>query len=175
VHEPDTMPIRRLAQFAKTLSASETGDMSRAYSNDLRYRIVRAVEEEGMPLSETAARFAVGVANVKRYLRQWRTTGDLTPRSRSGRPRAIPPEAHDRFVAMLAADPDTTLDVYRTPWEAETGVVGTRGGAHPRGTGGGDCGGTRRNHGDRCCTLVHRLRLSSAQGSVVMQSALGAR
>ena len=60
--------------------------MSRAYSDDLRFRIVRAVEEEGMSQPQAAARFAVGLASVKRYLHQWRTTGTLTARPHPGRP-----------------------------------------------------------------------------------------
>ena len=100
--------------------------MSRAYSADLRSRIVHAVEQEGMTLPQAAARFAVGLASVKRYLRQWRTTGDLTPRPHPGRPRAIPPAEHDRLVALLAADPDATLADYCARWEAETGVTVSR-------------------------------------------------
>ncbi len=53
--------------------------MRRVYSDDLRFRIVRAVEE-GMSQLQAAARFAVGLASVKRYLRQWRVTGALTTR-----------------------------------------------------------------------------------------------
>ena len=97
--------------------------MSRAYSNDLRFRIVRAVEDEGMNPLQAAARFAVGLASVKRYVRQWRTTGDLTPRPHPGRLRAIPAAAHARLVALLAADPDATLAAYCARWEEETGVV----------------------------------------------------
>jgi transposase len=100
--------------------------MSRAYSDDLRFRIVRAVEDEGMSPRHAAARFAVGLASVKRYLRQWRTSGDLTPRPHSGRPRAIPPAAQDRLVALLAADPDAPLAAYCERWEAATGVTVSR-------------------------------------------------
>lgn len=100
--------------------------MSSAYSNDLRSRIVHTVEQEGMTLPQTAARFAVGLASVKRYLRQWRTTGDLTPRPHPGRPRAIPLAEHDRLTALLAADPDATLADYCVRWEAETGVAVSR-------------------------------------------------
>ena len=97
--------------------------MSRAYSDDLRFRIVRAVEDKGMSQPQAAARFAVGLASVKRYLRQWRTTHDLAPRPHPGRPRAIPPAADDRLVALLAADPDATLAEYCARWEEETGVA----------------------------------------------------
>jgi transposase len=97
--------------------------MSRAYSDDLRSRIVRAVEDEGMRLPQAAARFAVGLASVKRYLKQWRTTGDLTPRPHPGRPRAIPPGEHARLVALFAADPDATLADYCARWHEQTGVA----------------------------------------------------
>ena len=97
--------------------------MSRAYSDDLRFRIVHAVEDEGMNQPAVAARFAVSLASVKRYLQQWRTSGDLTPRPHPGRHRAIPPPAHDRLIALFTADPDARLADYCARWEAETGVV----------------------------------------------------
>ncbi len=95
--------------------------MSRAYRDDLWFRIVRAVEDEGMSQSHAAARFAVGLVSVKRSLRHWRTTYDLASRPHPGRPRVIPPAAHDRLVALFAADPDATLAEYCTRWEEETG------------------------------------------------------
>ncbi len=76
-----------------------------------------------MSQSQAAARFAVGLASVKRYLRQWRATGTLAPRPHPGRPRAISPAVQDRLVALLVADPDATLAVYCARWEDETGVV----------------------------------------------------
>ncbi len=76
-----------------------------------------------MTLPQTAARFAVGLASVKRYLRQWRTTGTLAPRPHPGRPRAIPPAEHERLVALFAADPDATLADYCARWEVESSVA----------------------------------------------------
>jgi transposase len=96
--------------------------MSRAYSDDLRSRIVDAVAQEGLSPPAVAARFAVSLASVKRYLKQWRTTGDLAPRPHPGRHRAIPPREHDRLIALFAADPDARLADYCARWEAETGV-----------------------------------------------------
>ncbi len=97
--------------------------MSKAYSDDLRSRIVHAVEQEGLSQPVVAARFAVSLASVKRYLKQWRTTGDLTPLPHPGRHRTIPPEEHDRLIALLTADPDARLADYCARWEAETGVA----------------------------------------------------
>ena len=70
-----------------------------------------------------AARFAVSLASVKRYLRQWRMTGTLAARRHPGKARAIPPQADDRLRALLAADPDATLAEYCARWEAATGVA----------------------------------------------------
>ncbi len=59
--------------------------MTKPYSEDLRTRIVRAVTEEGMSQPQVAARFAVSLPSVKRYLRQLRASGTLTPRAAPGR------------------------------------------------------------------------------------------
>ena len=93
-----------------------------AYSEDLRLRIVAAVEK-GQSLPTVAARFAVSLASVKRYVRQWRTTGALTARRHPGKARAIPPEADDRLQALLGVDPDATLAEYCARWKEETGVA----------------------------------------------------
>ncbi len=96
--------------------------MSKADSDDRRSRIVYPVEQEGLS-QPVAARFAVSLASVKRYLHQWRTTGDLTPLPHPGRHRAIPPAEHDRLIALLTADPDARLADYCARWQAETGVA----------------------------------------------------
>jgi transposase len=93
-----------------------------AYSEDLRQRIVAAVEGGQSPPT-AAARFAVSLATVKRYVRQWRTTGTLRARRHPGKARRIPPGADDRLRALLAADPDATLAEYCARWEGETGIA----------------------------------------------------
>ena len=39
-----------------------------AYSEDLRKKIVEAVEQRGMPKVEAARTFGVGISSVKRYV-----------------------------------------------------------------------------------------------------------
>lgn len=56
----------------------------KAYSLDLRQRVVRACEQGEGSLSEIASRFGVCTAFVKKMLRQWRATGDLAPRGHGG-------------------------------------------------------------------------------------------
>ena len=60
----------------------------KAYSPDLRERILRALEG-GMSTSEAARVFDVGISTVKRYVRQQQETGSLTPKPIPGRPARI--------------------------------------------------------------------------------------
>jgi len=93
----------------------------KAYSADLRQRIVQAVAE-GSSQPVVAARFNVSLTSVKRYVTQWRATGSLAPQPRPGRPRAIPPAADAALIAQFKADPDATLATYCERWEAAAGV-----------------------------------------------------
>src|SRR5713101_1986827 len=57
----------------------------KAYSQDLRQRVVRAVDA-GQSQAEIAKTFAVSVATIKRYLKQRRETGHVLPKAIPGRP-----------------------------------------------------------------------------------------
>jgi transposase len=94
----------------------------KAYSTDLRERIVRAVAD-GMTKSKAARTFSVSLATVKNYVRQVRTTGSLARKPIPGRPRAIPP-AHDAaLVAQLRSAHDATLGELRAAWATRSGVT----------------------------------------------------
>ena len=58
----------------------------RAYSEDLRERIVEAVDDGLRPV-EVAERFKVSLASVKRYVKQKREQGHLRFEQPPGRPR----------------------------------------------------------------------------------------
>jgi transposase len=91
----------------------------RAYSHDLRERIVRAVED-GTSRAEAARRFSVSERTVRRYLKRQATTGSLAPAVyRRGPAPAIPPEQEPALLAQLRADPDATLEEHCARW-AET-------------------------------------------------------
>jgi transposase len=94
----------------------------KAYSTDLRERIVRAVER-GMPKSQAARTFAVSLATVKNYVRQLHTTGSLAARPIPGRPRGIPRAQDAALVAQLRATPDATLAELVARWQAAHRVV----------------------------------------------------
>jgi transposase len=92
----------------------------KAYSLDLRERIVQAVDG-GQSAREVAERFAVGVTTVRRFV-QRAAAADLAPRVSPGRPRMIDPELTLRLTAQLEAHPDATLAEHCQRWAAEQGV-----------------------------------------------------
>lgn len=55
-----------------------------AYSLDLRQRVVNAYEQGQGSIAEIAAIFHVGQSFVKKMIRQWRATGDLSPLPHGG-------------------------------------------------------------------------------------------
>lgn len=98
--------------------------MPSAYSQDLRDRIVRAVDA-GASRRATAAKFAVSVSFVIRLVHRWRTTGSAKVRGTGGRPRHRL-EPHGELVdRLLAAKRDTTLEELRQALGRE-GVVVSR-------------------------------------------------
>ena len=98
-----------------TDDAERTG--MRAYSTDLRERIVRAVAD-GLPLREAARRFGVGVTAVKHYVVQYRQTGSLARKPIPGCPRRIGREQEAILRARLEAAPDATV-LEHCAWWAE--------------------------------------------------------
>src|SRR5829696_4498938 len=93
----------------------------RAYSEDLRLRIIAAVDG-GMPRSEAARTFGVGRATVKRYLALRRETGALAPRPRHGPPPVKTAPLSAALPGRLRAAPDATLAEHCAWHEDVTGV-----------------------------------------------------
>src|SRR4051812_18611941 len=95
----------------------------RAYSMDLRERVVAAVDA-GMRPAQAAARFDVSVRSVERYLARRRTTGSLAPSVQRHGPK---PEKKARVQAWLAARldaaADATLAEHATAFAERPGVV----------------------------------------------------
>src|SRR5215469_972821 len=92
----------------------------RAYSDDLRQRIVRAVDQ-GHRQAEIAAAFQVSLATIKRYLKQRRETGTLTVKPIPGRPPKKRAALVAELTAQLAAHDDATLDQNCQLWESTHG------------------------------------------------------
>jgi len=95
-----------------------------AYSLDLRQRIVNALAD-GVTIEQTARRFAVSTASVKRYKARLRETGSLAPKPWTGRAPKIRKEQRDDLRALVASRTDWTLDALSAAWHQEHGVQTT--------------------------------------------------
>ena len=92
----------------------------RAYSTDLRERIVRSVQA-GRSQRETARVFDIGVSSVKRYLQQLRQRGTLAPKPMPGAERPSSPEQEEALRAQFTAHLDATLEQHGAWWEEAHG------------------------------------------------------
>ncbi len=100
-----------LALTAETITVdpyscvSDYGRM-KPYSEDLRTRIVRAVQKEGRSKSAAARLFDVSLSSVKRYVSLAEQGSSLTPRKGGGRP----PKTDETTEKLLEED------VKERPW-----------------------------------------------------------
>lgn len=99
--------------------------MPRAYSVDLRERVIAAVAAGGSARS-AAVRFGIGIATAVRWVRRWRDTGERTAR-RQGSPKKSALDAHEPFLlGLLDEQVDITLDEMRARLEEERGLRAAR-------------------------------------------------
>src|SRR5713101_6831981 len=92
----------------------------KAYSQDLRLRILRAVDA-GLSKAAVARRFAVALSTVKLYLTQ-RAANLAPPKGVPGPGPRIGPNDLAAVAAQVGATPDATLAEHATAWEQAHGV-----------------------------------------------------
>lgn len=81
--------------------------MPKSYSQDLRERVIEAVEM-GASRHEAAERFEVSVSSAVKWLQRWCESKSAAPKPRGG--SVSPLEAYTKeIMTMLAAKPDMTL------------------------------------------------------------------
>jgi len=96
--------------------------MASSYSQDLRDRVIDAVERGGMSRRAAARRFGVSESSAVKWLQRFRTKGARTPVGTGGhRPSALKPH-RDFLDAALAEKPDITLTALARRLLAERGV-----------------------------------------------------
>jgi transposase len=83
--------------------------MARAYSPDLRLRILKAYDD-GIPVADVVEQFSVSRATVYSFIKQRRDTGRVAPKEyRHGQERKLAP--YEQAVRQLVSDqPDATLE-----------------------------------------------------------------
>ena len=81
-----------------------------AYSNDLRERIVAAVDRGDYPLRQLAHLFSVSLSFLVRLLQRKRRTGSVDPEPHAGGPTPkLDAAAQARLLALVRDQPDATL------------------------------------------------------------------
>lgn len=89
----------------------------KAYSIDLRERIIRAVDA-GTPKSVVSRTFQVSRATVNNYLALRRDSGDIKPRPSGGDYRSqIVPAQYPALLQQWREMPDATLAEHCAAWE----------------------------------------------------------
>jgi transposase len=82
----------------------------RAYSNDLRERIVAAVQRKEHSLRQLAQLFSVSLSCIVRLLQHKRRTGSVQPKPHAGVPtRTLDAAADARLLELVRTQPDATL------------------------------------------------------------------
>jgi transposase len=96
--------------------------MARAYSSDLRVRVIAAIDG-GLSTRQAAALFSIGIATAGAWHRFWRKTGEAKP-LRRGNPGGSKLDAHADFIlGLIAEHKDITLHEITERLREELGVT----------------------------------------------------
>ncbi len=83
--------------------------MTRPLSNDLRTRLISAVED-GLSRRTAAERFGIAASTAIKWVDRWRRVGDVRPHRQGGDNRSHRIEAHaEEILALVEEAPDITL------------------------------------------------------------------
>src|SRR5215203_677622 len=97
-----------------------------SYSEDLRERIVSAVEEDGMSKAQAARTFSVSLSSVKRYVNKAQRGESLAPKKSPGSAPKLDEKARRLLAADLEERPYATLQERCDYIEAMTGLSVSR-------------------------------------------------
>lgn len=89
------------------------------HPKELRERVIRVIEEEGLTIEQAAKRFCVSVSSTQRWLSAKKKTGSIAPQPMGGanRPCIVDEEGGKFVIESLNCNPDLTLrelcDLYK--------------------------------------------------------------
>ena len=92
----------------------------RAYSEDLRQRVVAAVEQGDHP-AKVSRTFKVSLARVKRFVKQKRERGHLRSQPPPGRPRKLSNEHEEVLVKQVREHQAASLEEHAELLKEATG------------------------------------------------------
>jgi putative transposase len=97
--------------------------MVKAYSRDLRDRVIASVEEDGMSCREAARHYRISAASAVKWLQGYRMTGRREARPMGGDRRSVLPPERDWLLGVIKAEPEVTLVALCARLAAERGVL----------------------------------------------------
>lgn len=95
----------------------------KAYSLDLRQKIIDTHAEDNISQRQLAARFRVTLSFIEKLLKQYRETGSIAPKVRTNQtPIKLTLEQLNVLQQIVAENNDATLEELRTLLHQRTGV-----------------------------------------------------
>jgi transposase len=99
----------------------------KAYSLDLRQKIVETYAEGNISQRQLAKQFRVALSFIEKLLKQHRETGSIAPKVRTQQtPTKLTPEQLMVLGSIVEANKDATLDELRYQLAQQTGVLISR-------------------------------------------------
>ncbi len=96
----------------------------KAYSLDLRQKIIDTYAEGGISQRQLAKRFRVALSFIEKLLKQYRETQSISPKVRTEQtPSKLNEEQLRVLSSIVSADNDATLNELRCQLEQQTGVL----------------------------------------------------
>lgn len=96
--------------------------MVRPYSEDLRERVIAAVEGDDLSCREAARRYRVSASSAVKWLQHYRRTGRTRARPMGGDRRSVLKPERDWLLKLIAREQDLTLMALSGRLQAERGV-----------------------------------------------------
>ncbi len=97
----------------------------RAYSDDLRIRVIRAVTEDGESARGAGRRFGISESSAIKWVARFRREGSVSAK-KTGRPRGLKVMAHRDFLVALMKGRDNTLDELQNALLEQRGMYASR-------------------------------------------------
>ena len=97
--------------------------MAKPYSEDLRKRVVAAVDG-GLSRHQAAGLFDVAVSTVVHWVRRWRETGSIAAKPMGGDHRSLLAGERSWLLERIEAVPDLTLEEIRSELRERGVIVG---------------------------------------------------
>ena len=94
----------------------------KAYSTDLRQRVVKALQD-GKDQAWVVATFQVSLSSVQRWIARYRSTGSVAPTAQKRMGGLIRQEQYPALRALVTRLPDAQLPQYCSEWARETGLA----------------------------------------------------